>query len=297
MARSKVLASALRAPLPTARAVGRKGHHALRRVPRAIVRVGASPEDYGQSPPVLVNSFPKSGTHLLWKVATALPSTRDYGAFIASVPPIHHSPRSPRLIARRVGGIAPGEIVRAHLWYDEGTRELLQAKNVFHLFIYRDLRDVAVSEAHYLATMAPWHALHPVYAQLDQQAQIMLSIRGLTQRGIHVPNIAERFACYQRWLQDESVVAVKFEHLIGPQFEDTVDSIREIYGRRTGRSLDRNAFLRKVGDLLANSRSHTFYRGKSGGWREAFTDEHRTAMSAVAGELLVTLGYESSGSW
>ena len=44
-------------------------------------------------------------------------------------------------------------------------------------------------------------------------------------------------------------------------------------------------------------KSHTFRSGKTGGWREYFSDEHKLLFKDVAGDLLVRLGYETNNDW
>jgi len=44
-------------------------------------------------------------------------------------------------------------------------------------------------------------------------------------------------------------------------------------------------------------RSPTFRTGKSGGWRKAFTEEHKRLFKEVAGDLLIRLGYETNLDW
>jgi len=41
----------------------------------------------------------------------------------------------------------------------------------------------------------------------------------------------------------------------------------------------------------------TFRKGRAGGWREEFSEEHKRAMKEVAGGLLIDLGYESGTDW
>jgi hypothetical protein len=50
-------------------------------------------------------------------------------------------------------------------------------------------------------------------------------------------------------------------------------------------------------EAIQPKKSHTFRSGKTGGWREHFTEEHKTLFKEVAGELLVKLGYEKSNDW
>jgi hypothetical protein len=44
-------------------------------------------------------------------------------------------------------------------------------------------------------------------------------------------------------------------------------------------------------------KSHTFRTGKTGGWREFFTAEHKKLFKDVAGDLVVRLGYEKTSDW
>jgi hypothetical protein len=44
-------------------------------------------------------------------------------------------------------------------------------------------------------------------------------------------------------------------------------------------------------------RSRTFRSGKTGGWREQFTEEHKALFKDIAGDLLVRLGYEKTNDW
>ena len=45
------------------------------------------------------------------------------------------------------------------------------------------------------------------------------------------------------------------------------------------------------------SKSPTFRSGKTGEWRQHFTDEHKKIFKEVAGDLLVKLGYEKNNDW
>ena len=61
----------------------RKGAAVLQHIPRAWARHKATPEAFAASPPIVVNSLPKSGTYLLMQIAEALPGTRSHGACCA----------------------------------------------------------------------------------------------------------------------------------------------------------------------------------------------------------------------
>ena len=63
-----------------------------------------------------------------------------------------------------------------------------------------------------------------------------------------------------------------------------------------GVSLD-DARIAEIAEHLYHRRSRTFRRGLIGDWQRYFTPEHREAFKAVAGQLLIDLGYETDLEW
>ena len=121
--------------------------------------------------------------------------------------------------------MVPGEVIRGHLFFDPRYAEQLRARNVVHFMIYRDPRDVVVSEAHYLRDMNRWHRLHPYFreaASIDDA--ITLSITGLVPAvpGVDDPNIAERFARYREWLDRDDCCCVRYEDLMSGRRPEVV---------------------------------------------------------------------------
>ncbi len=261
----------------------------------------ATDADYRARPPVICNSFPKSGTHLLVQVLEALPGVVNLGAFLASTPSITFRERSPQTMARRIDTIGPGEVVSAHLHHDERCAAALLRKRAVHYFIYRDLRDVAVSEAHYLTRMNRWHRLHRYYRDLpDDAARIAWAITGERDPKFpyDYPNIGERFARFRGWLEDANVCAVRFEDLVGERRHATVWRIVSHYFHAA--ELEESniaAAVHHAEQAIDPSRSHTFRTGKTGGWRSAFTLEHVRRMHEAAGRVLIDLGYEPDDRW
>ena len=195
----------------------RKSSTALLRVPRWWAGRHVRPEDLSARPPVLVNSFPKSGTHLLMQLVEGLPDRVNYGAFLGSmISSFKFRERTPENVSHFIRGIVPGEVVRAHLFFNQRHAEELAQKSGVHFFIYRDPRDIVVSEAHYLREMSRWHRLTPYFRQFDSiDKAISLSIQGLQPPvpGIDYPNVAARFDRYQGWLERNDCFAIRFEDL------------------------------------------------------------------------------------
>lgn len=281
-----------------AAAVRRKGTMAVLQVPRAVQRHTRG-SAYATAPPVLVNSIPKSGTHLLHVVAASLPGVRDYHSFVASVPSVVHRPRSEAATRARLDRIAPGELLRAHLWHSAAAAGQLRRMNVVHLLIVRDPRDVVVSEAHYLAEMAPWHGLHRAFAERgDLSERVRLAIEGLAPtRPRWYPPVGERLAPYVRWTAEPGVHTVRFEDLVGDGRADAVHTAASAYAAASAGAVDVEAVTRRAVAAMGERRTHTFRQGGAGGWRSVFTAEHRDLFKRYGGALLADLGYETDDRW
>jgi len=279
----------------------RKGAAAALRLPRWWQWVRASPDNYRLTPPVLANSFPKSGTHLLFQVVDGLPNTTNYGAFLASMTSsFQFRERSPENVGRFIRSFAPGEVIRAHLFFDKQNAADLAATNVVHYYIYRDPRDVVVSEAHYLRDMNRWHRLAPYFRKLPSiDEAIMLSITGFVPpiQGLEYPDIAARFERYAPWLERDDCLAIRFEDLASEKRSAVIRQMAEFYSRRCGSRFDVEVCVASMTASIAPDKSHTFRSGKKAGWQREFTPEHRERFAAIAGDLLVELGYEPDDAW
>ena len=279
----------------------RKGTAAALRVPRLWRRLRARSDEYLDAPPVLTNSFPKSGTHLLFQIVDGLPNSTNYGAFLASMTSSSRfRERSPENASRFIRSFVPGEIVRGHLFFHPQNAADLRDKNVVHYFVYRDPRAVVVSEAHYLRGMNRWHRLAPYFSKLASiEDAIMLSIRGFDPpiAGLEYPNIAERFARYAGWLERDDCLAIRFEDMASETRPAVIRRMAEFYASHCGEPVDVEACVAAMTASIAPQKSHTFRSGKKSGWQQEFTAEHRRAFDELAGDLLIELGYEQTHDW
>ena len=277
----------------------RKGCALALGAPKKLAQSRATAADYAARPPVLANSFPKSGTHLLDQIIAALPRRRNFGAFLASLTgSFQYRRRSEEATCRYIEGFVPGEIVRGHLWYAPAAAEALQATNAVHYLIIRDPRDVVVSEAHYLRSINPWHKLHPYFRSAPSMDEaIAMAINGLLEKEPDYPDIGKRLAFFEPWFDDANVCLVRFEDLISAQQDATLHRMIEFYNRRATSPADVDTVLAQMKDNMAPSKSHTFRSGKAGGWKESFTALHREQFKQVAQAALVRLGHEPDDKW
>lgn len=269
-------------------------------IPRLAANLLCPKEACSRHPPVLANSFPKSGTYLLIQILQVLPGIRDWGLFLASTPSFSFREISAVRTSQKIQKLAPGELVGGHLFYSEKAAKALKTKPVVHFFIYRDPRDVVISEAHYLSEMNHWHRLSKYFRQLpNMDQQINFSITGATELDFpyDYPNIAQRFARYHEWINDPNTLSLQYEDLILENREQVIRKIVRYYFDRTHSEFDQNTYITKALSNLNPSNSHTYRQGKAGGWREVFTERHKSIFKELAGHLLIELGYEQDKNW
>jgi sulfotransferase 6B1 len=279
----------------------RKGARAALYVPKWLRSWTVTAEKLAARPPVLANSFPKSGTHLLAQVAEGLPDRVNYGTFLGSeTSSFQLRERTASNTCRFIRGFVPGEVIRGHLYFEPLYAEQLASRNTVNYFVYRDPRAVVVSEAHYLRAMNRWHRLAPYFRRVPTiEDAIALSITGLNPPvpGIVYPNIAVRFARYRGWLYSPDCRAIRYEDLVSESRPVVIQQMAELYARQCSAPIDIDACVRAMEASIAPEKSHTFRSGKKSGWRSEFTSDHRRLFDEVAGELLIELGYESDHLW
>lgn len=279
----------------------RKSSDFIRRGPRRIQRILSSSQDYVDYPPIIANSVPKSGTHLIMQILEQLPDTRFYGAFLASKPSMPYKERSEKNHKRLLRAIAPGEITPMHLFYSEMALSELRRKNSIIYFIYRDPRDVVLSEMHFITRMHRIHQLHKIFKNLNNDDE-RLSFAILGNRfktcSIDYRDIGERYRRYIGWIDAPDTLPICYEKLNSPDKHEIIEKMVDFFIYK------RSDLKSKKEEILMNSmkginpeRSHTFRSGETGEWRTAFQQHHIDQFKEVAGDLLIKLGYEDSYDW
>lgn len=259
------------------------------------------------------NGFPKSGTHLLTQMVHVVApyqegtegglfnkpwaGTFNGNSWTTERLPLEHT-------CYKLGRVENGRMVKAHLGHSPELAEWMRLAGLVHVFIYRDLRDVAVSQAHHIINSKEERFAHPdpgAYPLDDFDAVLRLVIAG-HQR---FPGVATRWAHYAPWRDEGWVLAVRFEDL-RYEPEEWAERIFTHAMLRNAETWDKTVTfdadgLAMVTRMMAKSseqreRSATFRKGTAGQWREAFTEEHRRLWIANDPDRwLVRLGYEEDG--
>ena len=257
---------------------------------------------------ILCNSYPKSGTHLLYQILYSIPELRKWDD-IVSVQALCGIMNTASHIRWKIGSAPPHSIVRSHLMYCDEILDVLREFNCKTLFIYRDLRDVAVSHARWVTKEKRifLHDLYHQYAGFDDQ--LMWSIKGVPigspfGSNVSQPNIGTDFSRWSGWIKDDNTLAVKFEDLVGERGGgsekkriEVVENILEHLSIPFSPHQVKDKFASYT---LNPDESHTFKKGGKGsigGWKDLFQEKHKSEFKKVAGEILIQLDYEKDQSW
>jgi len=252
--------------------------------------------------PILLGiSFPKSGTHLLDQIllgfSNVAPFAKRVHSFYAEYEGESGRKRTPEQALAWLDSLRPRDVASAHLFARPEAIARVCSPKFISYFIFRDLRDVVVSHVFYVTDMEARHVHHDYYQSLpDFDARLSVSILGRPDSDAEFPDIAKRFAPYLDWINQPEVLTIHFEDLI----HDRAATLTRIMGHLLDRfplSATRQLILDSLETSINPKKSPTFRSGKTGEWKKHFTDEHKEIFKAVAGDLLVKLGYEKNNDW
>lgn len=256
---------------------------------------------FDDGPAIFGNAKPKSGSHLLLQVLNGLCQIAPY-AYVEEEPIRTMRQDGKRWrddeILAALQAIPKGVIGWGYLDAKPANVEFLCQPDRVNYFIYRDPRDLLVSQVYFATEMREEHGMHAYYQSLpDLGARLKVAITGVDRDGLHMVSVRERYAGVFKWLEQPGVMCIRFEDLI--ENRDATLTAMLDHVEKTGYKIPtpREESLPILAEAIQPKKSHTFRSGKTGGWRAHFTDEHKALFNEVAGDLLVRLGYEKSNDW
>ena len=165
-----------------------------------------------------------------------------------------------------------------HAGYDEDLEWYITLSGIVHVFMYRDLRDVAVSQAHHILSDDS-NLNHPgrdLYRALGSFDNVLAAVW----HGIDgYPGIMERWDEYEPWLTRAGVLCLSYDDAIA-DLEGAADAILDYVATvkpamaltDTGGKLTESIIMTNADEMVASAldtdSSPTFRRGVSGEWRE-----------------------------
>jgi hypothetical protein len=256
---------------------------------------------FNDTPLIFGNSKPKSGSHLLLQILNGFTQIMPYRYVDAN--PIRTITKDGRRktqdeILDGLRKIPNGVIGWGYLEATKENVSFLTASGRVNYFIYRDPRDMLVSQVFFATDMYEEHGMHAYYKSLpDFSARLKVAITGIDQDGLHMVSVKQRYDGVFQWLEQKNVMCIRFEDLINTRDTTLNAMLDEV--EKTGYKIPtpREKALAILIETIQPRKSHTFRSGKTGEWKEYFTNEHKKLFKDVAGDLLVRLGYEENNNW
>lgn len=270
---------------------------------------------------VIINSLPKSGTHLLGRLVDLLGFVEQKSGLTGNI--LRETHRNPILNItkrkRRAKGqedglwidldiksnlvaktwlrkllrrIPDGGYICGHLPYTEELSEFLRIHGFQIVHITRDPRDVLVSYINFQRNKEKF-PFHSEFKSIPDNSCIMRVLEGGQKNGIVAAPLKDRLANSIGWLSDKGVVALKFEQLIGHKgggsdFDQlkAIEAVINHLGLKVKR--ERAVFL---GERVFDRKSETFHKGLIGQWETFLNAEQKSMITTQIGNEIKEMGY------
>jgi len=253
-----------------------------------------------KKPKILINSVPKSGTNLLVQIAKGIPGVFHDQKFF------YHSENYLEVL-----NIKPGEMVSSHIPYNEDFSKQLKSQSIKQLFIYRDLRDVAVSLVYFINDKLHDHPLYPAFQKriLTFEEQLNAVICGIeligdeknNKYGIEqYPGIFHEYLPIYKWTVDPTICSLRFEDLVcneASKDREILKIIEFLWEDLEYLELDKFHLLDILKQNINPEKSWTYRKGVAGNWLNEFTLENKKKFKENAGDFLIKYGYEKNNEW
>lgn len=247
----------------------------------SIERLFESFQDQNRGRKILVNSGAKAGTTWMRTMICSLPGYE---------PVIVDKVHTPDLLCE----LRPYQVWHGHLGYSANLMNVLNTNDIRTVFVYRDLRDVIISNYFHL------HELNPKRAPegfLEKDIDELLRPEVLPTWCAPV----KHFALLPQWLNEKSVVNVRYEDLKVSPIEEMTRVFSEL-GLSVSTELvewivHECSFEKQSGREPGNEVSNAPLRkGIIGDWKNYFSKSLARQFDEVYGDLLKAGGYELSFS-
>jgi hypothetical protein len=173
---------------------------------------------FDEAPPIFGNSKPKSGSHLLLQILNGFTRIMPY-KYVAADPvrtiEKQGRRRTNEEVLRDLQHIPRGVIGWGYVEPSPENVVFLCQPHRVNYFIYRDPRDMLVSQVFFATDMHEGHGMHAFYKSLpDVGERLKVAITGIDRDGLYMVNVRQRYAAVFEWLEQPHVMSIRFEDLI-----------------------------------------------------------------------------------
>jgi hypothetical protein len=233
----------------------------------------------------LVISLGKSGANWLYNLIGSLPDIQKLDMTEAGI-----SGSS----ADELGMLPIGHVMYSHIWHLKKVIDKIIANNITTFYIYRDIRDVLVSEYYHKKHMDPerFEEIFPILKLVNDKTAFDLDI--IMQWSTTVLYYNDVFA----WVNDKKFSSIRYEDLIvRPEHE--IKMAFEHYGINLSKeeissAVSSASFPAMSGrDAGVENLTSHYRKGIVGDWRNHFSVNQADEFMGWFGPVLNLLGYDS----
>jgi len=252
-------------------------------------------------PPLYLNGFPKSGLHMADLMVGEL-----YKPFMTKNWLGTNAWTNVRLNMDKLSVLSlvkPGQYIKGHSGHSQELETMLTGLGFCVVLIYRDLRDVVVSQAYHILSddenlKHPARELYP-----DNLQEVMkLVITGIYE----YDSIFARWESFETWLSKPWVFPITYRDLrlqtnrVARDFLHYLVSMEMLQTGQREMQMNRAAVNQVIYGMVERTKrkSVTFRKGKPGQWRYEFTPELvRLFKQNDKTDALVRLGFAKNRNW
>jgi hypothetical protein len=263
-----------------------------------------------------ISGFPKAGLHLLDLMLRPM-------AMPMGFDPLWRTPWAgmyegnsftlerirPELTTLKMSRVQPGFFLKGHLGCDPDIERFMYLMGFTHYFIYRDLRDVAVSQAHHIMVEDEEDFPHSGKAEMRPHGFDWV-LRKVIEGYEEYVGIFDRWELYAPWLDVDWTFNMSFEEVVADRLNAAMAMIDHFFERMSfilDVPEDKNLVEYDQKFMVAEEMvklskrtkiSLTFRKGITGEWKNEFKDEHKQLFKDLdVNNWLVRLGYEKDKDW
>lgn len=276
---------------------------------------------------LLINSLPKSGTHLLAKSVEILGYREHFEDREVQEVPLffnyrevkkrieHQTQFSQQQIS--IGALTPyyvdlaivrhwltliaqKQYILGHIPWTPLLTPILQELNYQHIFIIRDPRAVIASSIPFVldtGKMPARHFLEEDFKSMSPSQRLDFILVGGygAKAGVEIRNFAEVFRSMLAWSQEQNCLFIRFEDLVGEQGGGKSEKQRETM-EKICHHLDipfSETIASQLGEIY-NPSARTFRMGKIDGWKDSIEPADIEKLNTYCQPLCQEAGYEMS---
>lgn len=237
-------------------------------------------------PRYLVISLGKSGANWLNNIISALPDIEKYDMGANGITGVH---------LEELGKLTPGSSMYCHLLYSDGVSQEIRRQNIRPFYIYRDIRDVVVSEYFHKAYLD--EGLKDAYPVLHKvNDKTAFDFDNLMQWSTTLIYYYDAL----NWIWKPDVPKLRFEDLVNRPVE-TISKALAFHGMTYSRAdieaaIDRASFKSMSGGRSPGQedRRNHFRKGIVGDWMNYLSYDQHHDIWSFCGSTLRRAGYENA---